>query len=217
MTFVGLLAVCCGTAWQRASACFEVALPPYEIDETLRAVDSTPPTPFSDVSALGVRIAATHCVDDLCTDTSCGDWGGLRITFTPPRDDRTPDAELGYRVIWTGSTPPEAMREAMDHVWPLGDTSQVSIEVGFDQVSTLDGAISLVAVDRAGNESAPSSPVRVAVHPCTSYFDEPLCEESGCSVLELAGGARPVGTGPWIAPLMAAGAWFGIRRMRGRR
>jgi hypothetical protein len=69
-------------------------------------------------------------------------------------------------------------------------------------VALLDGELSLVAVDRAGNESEPSAPVHVAWSGCMSYFDAPdhcLQHTESCTIA--AAGTRQRGSS---LPLMAA-------------
>jgi hypothetical protein len=211
-------AMWCGAPLQRVAACFTVKIPPYEIDPALRDSDTTPPTAFRDVSALGVRVASLHCRGHECTEGSCPDWGGLRISFSRPKDDQTPNDALGYRLVWMGASMPDGMLDATDHVWRLGSATEVVVELDYDAIAGLDGEIALIAVDRAGNESAPSEPVHVAVLGCTTYFDQPTCDAApGCSVLS-AVGALPRGDAGRMLPLAAAaGCVWWMRRKRQQR
>jgi hypothetical protein len=121
------------------------------------------------------------------------------LSFEPPAEAQ--EGELGYRMIWVGRPLPFALRSQMNRTLPLHPNMRaVGLEVGFDQVTALDGEIALVAVDHAGRESAPSELVRVSFSGCTEYFDQPYCVGGGpmpepfdapsCSVIGAVGQKR---------------------------
>lgn len=203
-----------GWCWslQPVAACSIAEPVPFTIDQTLVGVDITPPTPFRDVQAVLRQISGTRCEGNICTSSSCGDDGVIELTFTPPHDDR---GDLGYRVIWHGS----GGANWPDGIVPLEHANTIVIQSGFDAVTRLDGELSLVAVDRAGNESPPSAPVQISWSGCMSYFDTPercVQHTQSCTI------ATPgMGQARSLLPLMAAGlaglAFCRRRRHVGRR
>jgi hypothetical protein len=137
-----------------------IAVEPHEIDPAERAVDVTPPAaPAGEVDRIVRGKGAVRAPDGSIQGTSCDDIG--MITFrivTPAADDRTPPERLGYRITLAEGTLPEglelpstAFRQPMLH-WIDGAT---------DDQEPIDFSVRIVAVDRAGNESAPSAPIRI--------------------------------------------------------
>jgi hypothetical protein len=201
-SIVWLCAVLSAAAPHKAAACSRMLLPPFQIDPSQQLRDSTPPTPFTELTATTLRVNGTHCSGTSCSSTSCGDGAGLTLKFMPPTDDQNAVAELGYRVVWLQGPVPVSMQAAIDKVQPLRSASQINIEFGFDEITALDGELMLIAVDRAGNESAASAPIHVEFSGCTKYFDEPGCIESSCSVPPVLRGSS-VGAAWWWVPLSA--------------
>jgi hypothetical protein len=208
---VGLL----GSAAPRAKACSYAEPLAFQIDPSLRDHDGTPPTPFSDIVPFAHRISATHChADRTCTESSCGDDGVLELSFVRPIDVESAPEELGYRVIWLSGAMPAGLASVIDDVQPLAPGTSLSIALGFAGVTSLNGELALVAVDRAGNESAPSEPVHVEYTGCTSYFDDPTCigAPSPTASCAVSPPSRPA-TG-WIMPVLIG---LAFARRRGRR
>jgi hypothetical protein len=194
-----------------AAACTRIYPEPFRIDPSLAAEDSEAPAPFQAVSALTYRIEAERCVNGVCTTSSCGDDGVLELRFAPPAEAAA--GELGYKLVWLGGDMPEALRERIDKLLPLSAADEgVTIELGWNGITELNGELALVAVDHAGNESSQSEPVHVAWSDCTQYYDESLCRE-GAAVLNTPAGcsvslsSRP--TQQTESPLGAA-ALFGL-------
>lgn len=195
-TLLAVLAL--GWCWslQPVAACSIGEPVPFTIDPALAEVDSTPPSPFRDVQAVLRQVSGTRCDGNICTSSSCGDAGAVELTFTPPTDDH---GDVGYRVIWHGS----GGANWPDGIVPLEHANTIVLPTGFDEVTQLDGELSLVAVDRAGNESAPSAPVQVSWSGCMSYFDAPercVQHTESCTIA-----APGVGQTRLPLPLMAAG------------
>jgi hypothetical protein len=116
------------------------------------------------------------------------------------------------------------MRAHLDRVLPLSAAAhELSVELGWSGVTQLDGELALVAVDRAGNESEPSAPVRVSWSGCTDFYDEPFCLDGGAMPQAAPAQASKgcgVVTGPRAArsaPLGAALAMGLIAALRSRR
>ena len=202
---------------QLAAACSRVAPETFEVDRSLP--DQSAPTPFRGLTASTHRIAGQHCKNGTCTSSSCGDTGYLELRFEPPRDgnEDAESSDLGYRVVWLNGKMPEAMRNEIGVLRPLNVGPSLTLDVGFAGITELDGELALVAVDRAGNESAPSEPVRVQWSGCTSYFDEPVCaaSSSSCAVAGVRAGTG-LGGSWWWAGALALGAALRWRRRFGR-
>jgi MYXO-CTERM domain-containing protein len=181
-------------------------LPEFEIDPSLREVDTTPPSGFGALQASTRQISGTHCEGSSCTSNSCGDFGRVELTFNaPPVDDHTNTAELGYRVVWLRGRMPSSMRNFIDRVQVLRGDSRLNLELGFSGVTELDGEFALVAVDRAGNESAPSEPIKVQWSGCTSFWDSPNTCESDFLDCSVGAGPGRRHTSTAALPLAAAG------------
>jgi hypothetical protein len=204
-----------------AQACTKVAWTPepYAVDPSLRALDSTPPSAFSEVTVLAYRSPATICRGQTCTYDTCGDAAAVELSFVPPSDDQTPSSELGFRIELISGEIPQSMLDVMQ-ARPL--TPALAFEVGFHEIAALDAVIALVAVDRAGNESAPSAPIHLGYSGCVKPAFEDECIEvvqddlPACSVSGSApghGAALP----RCLLPLAALGLLGGLRGLRGRR
>jgi MYXO-CTERM domain-containing protein len=199
---------------QPAAACSMAPPPQFEIDPGLQGVDTTPPTAFGALQASTRQISATHCEGSSCTSNSCGDSGRIELTFDAPVDDHTNTAELGYRVVWLRGRMPNAMRNFIDRVQVLRADSQLNLELGFSGVTELDGEFALVAVDRAGNESAPSEPIRVQWNGCTSFWDSPNTCESDFLDCSVGAGPGQRHARSVALPLAAAGLALLLRRRK---
>lgn len=200
-----------------AHACVRgaVSSPTYAIDPALQASDRQAPSPFTEVAAFAFKVEDTVCRGNRCTTTSCGDSGGIEITFADPADDQTLRDQLGYRIVVIGGVLPRSMVAGVDTVRPL--PSALFFEVGFDEVARLDAVIALIAVDHAGNESAPSAPIELRDSGCTRTFLSAMCIEetdagdlpADCSVR-----AVPSRNGSWLIATLPLAALALIRRGR---
>jgi hypothetical protein len=173
-----LTALCCA-GWllvpAAAYACTRGIAEPFQLQAS---GDSEGPAPFRDVTALTHRVAATRCSDGVCTSNSCGDSGILELSFQAPSEALA--GELGYRMMWLSGDWPKGLRAQLDQTLPLDAAAdRVSVELGWRGVTELDGELVLVAVDRAGNESEPSAPVRVSWSGCTDFYEDPFCLAGG--------------------------------------
>jgi hypothetical protein len=194
----------------RAQACAKGSVAPFMIDQSSSASDDQPPTPFRELKSFARRVASTHCNDKTCTSSSCEDAGVLQLTFEPPQDEASDG--LGYRVVWLRGHMPPSLQRSLEVLQPLSTVPTLTFELGWDEISELDGELALIAVDRSGNESTMSAPVHVEWGGCTSYFDDPSClrDASGCGVAPQAGRRelQPV------AALMFACAVWGLTKRR---
>jgi hypothetical protein len=207
-----------------AHACVRGQVEPFQIDRSLAAVDTAAPEQFRQVSAYTYRVEADRCNGNECTSSSCGDEGYLLLRFAPPPE--AVGGGLGYRVVWLrGAAPPSLLRQ-LERVLPLDPQAHaISVDLSFKEMPLLEGELALVAIDRAGNESAPSEPVQVKWSGCTEFFFEPFCAE-GNVVVPPEAEAEPrcaLVDGPRAGrglPLVAAGALglgAAIRRRSQRR
>lgn len=201
-------------ASQPARACTSVEVEFYAIEPDLRAVDSTAPTPFRDVVARVDRRPETVCRGEECTTSSCGSSGEIALRFQPPSDDQNDGQNLGYRVIWLRGQQPRSANGFLQHSWPLGPaggSGEISLTIAYADVAELDAEISLVAIDRAGNESEPSEPIHLEFSGCTRDVTSNTCLDSGCSVQHLASPVSRGGGRSWLALGIAL---FGFRSLR---
>lgn len=180
-----------------AVACTRVAPRTLAIDSTLATSDVTPPTAPGTVEATLSRRLGTQCSNGQCIESSCGDTAGLTLTFPVSVDDSGADS-IGYKLVAVdGQLPPALhMREPI-----LAPTGSLRLDVAFDDAPTIDTQAQLVAVDAAGNTSAPSAPFGVAFDGCTHAVtgDECVEESDGCTV-----GARPSNAGTRSSGALAA-------------
>lgn len=208
---------------QRAAAC-STAIVDFVIDPSLRDNDSEAPAPFGTLTAFTRRVSATRCEGNKCTQSTCGDHGQLELQFDAREDGMGADG-IGYRVVWLSGELPEHTRAVLDGVKPLAEAQHLTLEVGWDEVPQLSGELALVAVDHAGNESAPSDPVHVEWSGCTSYWDDPTCRPTttnqvaggaahGCALAALNRTSRPASLGLWL--WVAGLAVARVRRKRAR-
>jgi hypothetical protein len=186
----GLLPVLCAQAFvafanpQDAEACSTAAAPTHLIDPTLAATDANAPTPPAEVVAVVGRRLGTHCDDDGCVSSSCGDSATLTLNFRPATDDQSAAAAIGYLVVGEVGTLPVSITTSSPRPAPNG---QLTIGLGFDEAATLATTAQLVAYDAAGNSSVPSEPFDVRFSGCTRppFGDACVEDESGCSVASL--------------------------------
>jgi hypothetical protein len=160
---------------------------PYVVDSALQANDRVAPSPFTEASAFAFRTIGTVCKGDTCTASTCGNSASIQLSFVAPSDDQTPSAELGYRIEVLAGEIPQSMLDDVGQPRPLPPS--LSFDIGFDEVTRIDAVIALVAIDRAGNESAPSAPIAIRYSGCVKPFFEDRCldpsdlgaETAGCS------------------------------------
>lgn len=203
-----------------ASACTSTEAAVFAVDPALRSEDSVAPEPFTDLSARVSRSPETSCHGDTCMANSCGGFGLVLVAFALPPDVQAASDTIGYRLVWQGGDRPAGASSVLGKTWPLDVSDepgrgQISFTLAYDEVADLDAEITLVAVDRAGNESAPSEPVHLSFSGCTIDLFTGMCEQPGsCNVTE------PGRDDPHNGYFAAAGAlWvlgFALRQRRKR-
>jgi hypothetical protein len=157
-----------------AEACSGV-VEKHELDAAEQQIDRQPPA-AAQVPADVVRVLRRGMRGD--GDSSCGGIGLIQIVFTGAKDDRTPRGRIGYLITHVAGTLPYGLslpRDARLATPVAGDTlqglprdlSEVFLltlmwpDPATSDQAPLDFTIALTAVDLAGNESAPSSPIRI--------------------------------------------------------
>jgi hypothetical protein len=141
----------------------------HELDPAEQRIDRQPPA-AAQVSANVVRVLRRGVI----SDSSCANIGLIQLAFTGAKDDRTPRARIGYRITHVAGTLPDTLSLPRYAEVASPETGDASGEMFLftllwgdpatgDQ-APLDFTITLTAVDLAGNESAPSAPIRIR-HP----------------------------------------------------
>lgn len=134
-----------------ARACESPGPVPHAIDATLRGVDQTPPTLPKPVVARITRHDGTGCM----SGDSCGDFTSVNVTNLAT-DDTTPPDRIGYRFSLVAGALPSGLTLPGGVVdLALSDASLWLTWSGLD--GDIDFTLQLVAVDAAGNESAPET------------------------------------------------------------
>lgn len=202
-----------------ALACVQEPSEAYATDPSLRASDTTAPTPFTEVSARVERRDNLRCSGDICTQSSCPKQGYVELSFRAPTDDQA-RRDIGYRIVWLHGSVPSSVRATLDRVWPLAPPSAdgegtLTFSVGFNEIEQLNAEIALVAVDLAGNESAPSEPVELQFSGCTIPLGGTQCEGAQCSVRAL-GTSRAHSALGFSGLLGASAGLYLLRRWRRR-
>lgn len=146
------IAACAGVVSpSRTHACSFAGPTPHTIDPAMVGVDQTPPNLPQPTVAKISRHDGTGCMGG----DSCGDFVSVEITNLAT-DDMTPADKIGYRfavVAGSGFTPPSGNVRTGN----AGDTFWLLLNGYPDDI---DFTLQMIAVDSAGNESAPQT-VRV--------------------------------------------------------
>jgi hypothetical protein len=135
----------------RAHACSSIGPVPHVLDDALVGVDRTPPTLPKPIVAQISRHDGTGCM----SGDSCGDFTAANITNLAT-DDMTAANRIGYRFAVVAGTPPDGLSLPTGVVdLALPDASLWLSWPG--EGDDVDFTLELVAVDAAGNESAPQT------------------------------------------------------------
>jgi hypothetical protein len=180
-----------------ARACSFLGPTPYQIDASMQATDQVAPTlqPLS-VTRLQRGMKTEGCM----SGSSCDGSGSLAIGGAAT-DDVTPANGIGYRfTLEAGALPPSfsiLLNQPSQAVVSDGEI-WFTWNDGTDDHDPIDFTLRVVAIDRAGNESAPQT-VRVT--------DDP----GGCAI------ARPRAPSRGLAFVAAAALLLAARRRPSRR
>lgn len=157
-----------------ATACVLEPLRPYRSDASLARIDTAAPQAPVVVAAAAYRRSGMTCGQDVCVANNCGDLGGVAVDLEAGRDDRTPPNRLGYRLELVDGEVPEQLRSLLGV--NLAGPTPVRLHLAFDQVPAVNAMLRIIALDEAGNESAPSAPFEVSFDGCTLAATGDACE-----------------------------------------
>jgi hypothetical protein len=167
------------------STCIFAPLLVHRVDAALEQKDALPPGTPVVLAVDAFRRAGMTCTRASCVSNSCGDTGTVRIELAPSADDNTPPSELGYRLQLVGGKLPASMLGVIGVTLAAGQT--LFLRASFEEMTALDASLVAVAVDGAGNESAPTQPFGVHFDGCTLAAVGDRCEDELDPDTDLAG------------------------------
>ena len=157
-----VIASAAATAWfpVDARACSSLGPVPHVLDPAMQATDQAAPTlPPLDVPRI-TRGKAAERSGCGYSQSSCDDLGGVAIAVRAT-DDQTPPAQIGYRMTLAGGSLPSGL-SLPGAVKASGDVVGLTwVDGATDDQEPIDFTLRVVAIDLAGNESAPQM-VRVS-------------------------------------------------------
>jgi hypothetical protein len=140
----------------RAHACDVSGGTPHTLDPEAQATDHvTPALPLPTV----FKIERGHDTGGSCGDSSCDGMGAIAISVAAT-DDATPTDKIGYRLTLAGGRLPEGLTLPSQAVRTLGGTDgQIWLNWGDGEgdQEPFSFTLKVVAIDLAGNESAPQT------------------------------------------------------------
>ena len=168
----------------------------HQINPELRGVDDTPPSAPQVTAAALERRRGESCQGGVCVSNSCGNLATLTIDLVAAEDDLTPAEGIGYRLEVLDGEIPESLRGQLAvALRASGDV--LLLRPAFADAPLLNASLHVVAIDGAGNESAPSPPFHVQFDGCTLTAVGDRCEgesggasRSGCAVSTQGSSAR---------------------------
>jgi hypothetical protein len=146
-----------------ARACSFVGPGPYVVDASMQATDQVAPTlePIT-VARLQRGVKTGGCM----SGSSCDGTGSLVLSGAAS-DDVTPATDIGYRFsLVAGALPPSfsILLDRPSTVFVSDGELWFNWADGTEDHAPIDFTLQVVAIDRAGNESAPQT-VRVSDDP----------------------------------------------------
>jgi hypothetical protein len=152
VTFASVLPLLAGHAY----ACDSGPPTPHTLDPEAQATDHVGPTLAPPTVS---RIERGHDTGGACGDSSCDGMGAIAINV-PATDDATPADKLGYELTLAGGRLPEGLTLPSQAVRTLGGTDrQIWLNWGDGEgdQEPFSFTLKVVAIDLAGNESAPQT------------------------------------------------------------
>ena len=157
-----------------ASACVLEPLRLHHSDASLGQIDTAPPDRPVVLAAEAYRRSGLTCGQDVCVANNCGDLGGVAVDLRSV-DDRTPARDIGFRLELVAGDVPPALRRMLGV--DLAGPTPLRVQLGFDDVPSVAATLRVIAIDAAGNESAPSEPFEVGFDGCTLAATGDQCEQ----------------------------------------
>jgi len=151
-----------------ARACSSAGPTPHVVDPAMQATDQMPPTLPPPGAPRITRGKGAQGVGCTASASSCDDIGSIVIPVRAT-DDNTPPAQIGFRMSVEDGSLPSGLTLPSGAVKPWGDVLVLNwVDGASDDQEPIDFTLRVVAIDLAGNESAPQT-VRVSNDPggCT--------------------------------------------------
>jgi hypothetical protein len=126
------------------------------------------------VAAEAYRRSGLTCGQDICVANNCGDLGGVAVDLSAD-DDQTPARDIGFRLELVDGAVPPALRSMLGV--DLAGPTPLRVQLSFDDVPSVAATLRVIAIDAAGNESAPSEPFEVSFDGCTLAATGNQCEQ----------------------------------------
>lgn len=159
---------------QQAAACVLEPLRLHHSDADLARIDTAPPERPVVLAAEAYRRSGLTCGQDICVANNCGDLGGVAVDLSAD-DDQTPAREIGFRLELVEGDVPPALRRMLGV--DLAGPTPLRVQLSFDDVPSVAATLRVIAIDAAGNESAPSEPFEVGFDGCTLAATGDQCEQ----------------------------------------
>ncbi|MEO8183036.1 MAG: hypothetical protein ABI895_29740 [Deltaproteobacteria bacterium] len=175
-----------------AAACVLEPVRLHRSDASLAQIDTAPPEAPVVIDASAYRRSGLTCGQDICVANNCGDMGGVAIDLDAG-DDQTPTHRMGYRLELVDGVLPLALRNLLGT--ELAGPTPLRVHLSFDDVPSVDATLRVIAIDAAGNESAPSEPFAVGFDGCTLAATGDQCEQSYDADAEYAADAESTASG----------------------
>jgi hypothetical protein len=151
-----------------ARACKPSPIVPHTVDTSLQATDRTSPT-LPAIPAATIHYAGDTS-DGVGCDAKCGDTTYVGIPSVAT-DDMTDRYRIGYRFSLESGSLPSGFALPATAIEPNGDI----VRIFFDgDVDSFAFTLQVVAIDLAGNESAPQSVRVVEVSHACAVAGTPL-------------------------------------------
>jgi hypothetical protein len=144
-------------------------------DASLAQIDTAAPDAPVIFEASAYRRSGLTCGQDICVANNCGDMGGVAIDLDAG-DDQTPTSRMGYRLELVDGVIPPALLDLIGV--ELAGPTPLRLQLSFDDVPSVDATLRAIAIDAAGNESAPSEPFALAFDGCTLAAVGDQCQQS---------------------------------------
>jgi hypothetical protein len=158
-----------------AAACVLEPMRLHRSDASLAQIDTAAPEAPVVFQASAYRRSGLTCGQDICVANNCGDMGGVAIDLDAG-DDQTPSNRMGYRLEFVDGAIPPALRNLIGV--ELAGPTPLRVHLSFDDVPSVAATLRVVAIDAAGNESAPSEPFALVFDGCTLAAVGDQCEQS---------------------------------------
>jgi hypothetical protein len=181
-----------------AQACSPLGYPAHTVAPAMQGIDTQAPT----LAPIPEPTLTRRLTDDGgCGPASkCPDPGGYLMLSVHAADDMSEPAEIGYRLSITEGTPPAGFRLPVPNPIAVSQPNAIFLRwFEGEELEAFDFTLSVVAVDRAGNESAPQ----------TVHIQDPG-DAGGCRI----GARRHANVGTGLIALLALA--FAAHRRRAR-